>query len=148
MQFLLILQPARSFWSAPGGGPKCCPSGAVLWDFRARRHFENTIGHTSAGKSRPSDTVLHIHRPRHLKSTWIFRWCKKKHLQFLCKCLMVSDSESAPEAGLEPATLWLTVRCSNQLSYSGIWFPCGFLQMGLQRYNKFFMLQIFNAFFQ
>ena len=29
----------------------------------------------------------------------------KKHLQFLCKCLMVSDSESAPEAGLEPATL-------------------------------------------
>ena len=27
----------------------------------------------------------------------------------------------APEAGLEPATLWLTVRCSNQLSYSGIY---------------------------
>ena len=26
----------------------------------------------------------------------------------------------APELGLEPRTLWLTVRCSNQLSYSGI----------------------------
>ena len=26
----------------------------------------------------------------------------------------------APEPGLEPGTLWLTVRCSNQLSYSGI----------------------------
>src|SRR5690606_34992629 len=25
----------------------------------------------------------------------------------------------APEAGLEPATPWLTVKCSNQLSYSG-----------------------------
>ena len=29
-------------------------------------------------------------------------------------------SALAPELGLEPRTLWLTVRCSNQLSYSGI----------------------------
>ena len=44
----------RHFW---------CPPGAVSRGFRASRHFENAIGHTFAGKSRPSDTISHIHRP-------------------------------------------------------------------------------------
>ena len=30
---------------------------------------------------------------------------RKKHLRFGCKCLIFSDSESAPEPGLEPGTL-------------------------------------------
>ena len=51
----------------------------------------------------------------------------------------------APEPGLEPGTLWLTVRCSNQLSYSGM-YPCCFVT-GLQRYNNFCFLQIFFCIF-
>ena len=37
----------------------------------------------------------------------------------------------APESGLEPETLWLTVRCSNQLSYSGIPAPFGVAKIGV-----------------
>ena len=33
---------------------------------------------------------------------------------------MTTASFGAPQAGLEPATPWLTVRCSNQLSYWGM----------------------------
>ena len=58
----------RSISSAPGGALKCCPPGAVLRDFRARRHFENAIGHTFAGKSRPVEAISHIHRARFTKS--------------------------------------------------------------------------------
>ena len=39
----------------------------------------------------------------------------------LQKSRSIAPAYFAPEAGLEPATLWLTVRCSNQLSYSGIY---------------------------
>ena len=43
----------------------------------------------------------------------------------------------APELGLEPRTLWLTVRCSNQLSYSGILFQsCCFLDCGCKGRQK------------
>ena len=48
---------------AAGGRYFGMPPGAVSQGFRASRHFENAIGHTFAGKSRPSDTISHIHRP-------------------------------------------------------------------------------------
>ena len=54
----------QSFLSAAGGDPKCCPTGAVLLGFHARRHFQNANGHTFAGKSRPVAAILHVHRPR------------------------------------------------------------------------------------
>ena len=41
-----------------------CPSGAILRSFRGRRHFENAIGHTFPGKSRPLEDILYIHRAR------------------------------------------------------------------------------------
>ena len=58
--------PTESFRNAAVGRYFWYPPAAVLQVFRARRQFENTIGHTFVGKSRPSDTVLHIHRP-HLR---------------------------------------------------------------------------------
>ena len=67
---------------------------------------------------------------------------KEKELRFS----QLLDSESAPEPGLEPGTLWLTVRCSNQLSYSGIFMSHCFW-MGLQRYYFFLTMQIFLDFF-
>ena len=54
----------ESFRSAAVGRYFWCPPAAVLQVFRARRQFENTIGHTFAGKSRPSEAILYIHRPR------------------------------------------------------------------------------------
>ena len=40
------------------------PTGALFRYFRGRRHFQNTIGHTFAGKSRPSDHISPFHRAR------------------------------------------------------------------------------------
>ena len=54
----------EDFVTAPGGQHFGAPPGAVLPDIRARWHFQNAVWHTFAGKSRPSDTISHIHRAR------------------------------------------------------------------------------------
>ncbi len=84
------------FW---GGRRRGKPPGAVLRGFRARRHFENAIGHTFAGKSRPSDTVLYIHRPHHPKQHGLYQ----KRPAVSCRSLQCgADGESRTRTGLRP----------------------------------------------
>ena len=52
----------RRFGAAPGGMHFGVPSGAILRHFHARWHFQNAVGRTLSGKSRPMDTISYIHR--------------------------------------------------------------------------------------
>ena len=51
----------------------------------------------------------------------------------------------APELGLEPRTLWLTVRCSNQLSYSGMFVSNVLFSFGIAKVGIFLLLPNFFA---
>ena len=64
---------AWEFEIAAGGKHFGAPPAAIFRDFRARRYFQNAVGHTFSAKSRPVGGINVLHRA-HLSY----------HLQFLC----------------------------------------------------------------